>query len=108
MASWLTTGSTAPYLIVPALAGGAVIPSTASSTAYIGTAGNVWAYRTTDTFSTISGTSQYFTDGYRRGMRQYDVVIVCDINTPKFTMAYVSTVTSTASTGGASVAAFST
>ena len=106
MASWLTTGSTAPYLIVPAVAGGAVIPSSASSTAYIGTAGNVWVYRTTDAWSSVSG-AQYFTDGFRRGIRQYDVMFVCDVNTPKFTLAYVSSV-SLVSTGGATVLAFST
>ena len=100
--AWLTTGSTAPFLVVPALAGGFNPSSTAS---YIDTSGNFWIYRTTDGVSTVVG-SQYFTDGFRRGMRKYDIIAIADVSTPRFTWGYVSAL-STVSTGGATVSLFS-
>ena len=101
--AWLTTGSTQPFLVVPALAGGFATTSTA---AYIDTSGNFWVYRTTDAVSSVVGSS-YFIDGFRRGMRKYDIVAIADVNTPRFTWAFVSALT-TVSTGGATVLLFST
>jgi hypothetical protein len=88
--------------LVPALAGGFTPGSTLD---FIGTGGNVWAYRTTDTITQIVG-SQYFTDGFRRGMRKYDLVSLLDVTTPRATWSYVSAL-STVSTGGATVTLFS-
>ena len=99
MATWLNT-TTAPWLITAAVAGGFNAGSSV-------TGGNVWAYRTTDTLSTIVGATQYFTDGFRRGIRPYDAIIVLDTNTPKASWVYVTAVSSV-STGGATVLAFST
>ena len=79
--AWLTTGSTAPFLVVAPVGGGFNPSSTAS---YIDTAGNFWVYRTTDAFSTVIG-SNYFTDAFRRGMRKYDIVAIAEVNTPRFT-----------------------
>ena len=102
MASWLTTGSTAPFLVVAPVGGGFNPSSTAS---YIDTAGNFWVYRTTDAFSTVIG-SNYFTDAFRRGMRKYDIIAIADVNTPRFTWGYVSAL-STISTGAGTVSLFS-
>lgn len=100
--AWLTTGSTAPFLVVAPVGGGFNPSSTAS---YIDTAGNFWVYRTTDTITQVTGAA-YFGDGFRRGMRKYDIVAIADVGTPRFTWGYVS-VLSTVSTGGATVALFS-
>lgn len=103
MAMGLTTGSTAPFLMVPAVAGGFVGGSTA-------TAGNLWGYRTTDGVSSVVGSS-YFTDGWQRGMRKYDIIAIIDTNTPRLTWGFVSAVTTGAtpqSGGGATVLLFST
>lgn len=95
--------STAPYLVVAAVAGG---PNAGSSA----TAGNVWCYRTTDAFSTVVGTS-YFTDAYLRGIRKFDTMMIIDTNTPRATWAFVTAVTTATSSlqtgGGATVTLFS-
>lgn len=101
MAGWLTTGSTAPFLVVPAFGGGYNPASTASP---IDTSGNIWVYRTTEALATVLGTS-YFSDAQKRGMRKYDIVAICDVNTPKFTWSFVSAVSS--ATGYGTVTAFS-
>ena len=100
--AWLTTGSTTPFLIVAPVGGGFNPSSTAS---YIDTSGNTWVYRTTDAISSVVG-SQYFTDGFRRGMRKFDLVAIVDTNTPRATWSFVTTL-STVSTGGATVTLFS-
>ena len=100
--AWLTTGSTQPFLIVPAMGGGFNPSSTAS---YIDTSGNTWVYRTTDPFSTVVGAA-YFTDGYRRGMRKFDLVAIVDTNLSRAAWSVVTTL-STVSTGGATVSLFS-
>lgn len=37
----------------------------------------MWAYRTSDATGTVDAAG-YFTDGYARGMRQHDLVMVTD------------------------------
>ena len=99
--AYLTTGSTTPFLVLPAVGGGFSPSSTAS---YIDTAGNMWVYRTTDSSTAIAGTSQYFTDGFRRGIRKYDIMAIIDGT--RASWAWVSAL-STVSTGGATVTLFS-
>lgn len=55
----------------------------------------VWTYKSADPAGTVDG-SGYFTDGYKRGMRQFDLVIVIDTATPLITCHMVAGATASA------------
>jgi hypothetical protein len=59
--------------------------------------GNVWRYHSADALGTVSGSS-YFSNGYTKGMRKYDHVLVVDTGTTAFHQLMVSSVTTS---GGA-------
>ena len=54
----------------------------------------VWTYKSADAAATVAA-SGYFTDGYKRGMRQYDLVIVVDTATPLITSHMIVGATAT-------------
>jgi hypothetical protein len=72
-----------PFLIVPAVAGGAQGAAKG---------GNLYAYRSTDTVATVTGTTSYFGDGALEGMQVSDGVIVFDTVTPGVTLCSVNAV----------------
>lgn len=57
----------------------------------------VWAYSSADTDDTVNGAS-YFSNGVALGMNVGDLVIVYDTATPKVSMCYVASLSSTAAT----------
>ena len=59
--------------------------------------GNVWHYVSADPLATVAASS-YFSNGYKRGMRKYDHVMVVDTGTTAYHQLMVSSVT-TASGG---------
>lgn len=69
-----------PFLIVPAIAGGfsATISGLTAGSSDCG--GNVWAYRSSDAAATVAG-SNYFTDGWKLGMRKGDIVFITQFST---------------------------
>jgi hypothetical protein len=69
-----------PYLIVAAPAGGysaTIVGLTAGSS---DCGGNVWAYRSSDAAATVAG-SNYFTDGFKLGMRRGDLIFITQFST---------------------------
>ena len=86
-----------PYLVVAAVAGG-YNPSGQYG-------GNVWAFKTTDTLATVVASS-FISDGYKLGMRPYDIVTYIDQTSTKGYMLFVSAVTTTVSTGAATLTGF--
>lgn len=69
-----------PYLIVPAVGGGhgaAVAGLTVGSS---DCGGNVWAHRTTDTVTAVMA-ANYFTDGWKLGLRKMDIMFVTQVTT---------------------------
>ena len=91
--------SNAPFITLAAVAGGWIGGST-------NTVGNQWAYKSTDPVSTVIGSS-YFSNGVALGMRVADAMMVYDTTNTAATWCFVSAVSSL-STGGATVAKFST
>lgn len=83
-----------PYMVVAAVAGGANGGSS-------NTAGNLWAYKSSDPMSVVVGSS-YVSNGYKLGMRLYDPVMVFDTTNGAATWAFVTAVTTSmaASQGG--------
>lgn len=69
-----------PYLIVPAIAGGFGGTVLASVPGSSDCGGNVWAYRSSDAAATVAA-SNYFTDGYKLGMRKGDIVFITQFST---------------------------
>ena len=59
--------------------------------------GNVWRYHSADPLATVAASS-YFSNGYTRGVRKYDHILVVDTGTTAFHTLMVSSVT-TASGG---------
>lgn len=57
---------------------------------------SVWHYTNTDAHTDVDAAG-YFTDGYDRGMKLYDLVFVIDTDTATGTMHYVTTVSTTTS-----------
>lgn len=49
----------------------------------------IWIYRSTDDAATVDG-SGYFTDGYNRGMREGDLILVTDTDaSPPITTSHL-------------------
>lgn len=70
--------------------------------------GNVWFYSSTaDTLATVIGTS-YFTDGHKRGMRKYDMVLYNNIQSTQHHTLMVTSVTTGAGATAASITSSST
>lgn len=73
-----------PYLIVPAVAGGFGNFSTSVSGQVGGgssdVGGNVWAYRSSDALATVGG-ANYFTDGFKLGLRKGDIMFITQFST---------------------------
>lgn len=69
-----------PYQIVAAVGGGfgATIVNGVAGSSDCG--GNVWAYRSSDAVGTVMA-SNYFTDGFKLGMRKGDFVFVTQYST---------------------------
>ena len=86
-----------PFLIVPAVAGGFGNFSTSVSGAVAGgssdVGGNVWAYRSTDASATVAG-ANYFTDGFKMGMRKGDIVLITQFSTASAVSAFAVAVVS--------------
>ena len=63
--------------------------------------GNVWRYSSTaDPLATVIATS-YFSDGHKRGMRKYDLVLFADIGTTlNHTMMVTAVTTGAGATAG--------
>ena len=59
--------------------------------------GNQWFYRSADALGTVTASS-YFSDGFKRGMRKYDYVLIVDTGTTQPHSLMVNSV-STASGG---------
>ncbi len=76
------------YLLVPRLG---AAPSTSVSG---GIGGGLWGYTSSDPLATVVGSS-YFSDGFSRGMRKYDSVLMVDTNSSLTSLITVVTVTST-------------
>lgn len=69
-----------PYLIVPAVAGGfsgTVVNSVPGSS---DCGANFWAYRSTNTFAEAAA-ANFFSDGFKLGMRKGDIVFVVTYST---------------------------
>lgn len=69
-----------PYLIVPAVAGGFGGTILASVPGSSDCGGNVWAYRSSDAPATVAG-ANYFTDGFKLGMRKGDILFMSQFST---------------------------
>ena len=70
-----------PYLIVPAIAGGAGSPTISGLTqGSSDVGGNVWAYRSSDPAATVAG-ANYFTDGWKLGLRKGDIMFITQFST---------------------------
>lgn len=70
-----------PYLIVPAVAGGAGGPTISGLTGGSSDCGgNVWAYRSSDPAATVAGAG-YFTDGWKMGLRKGDIMFITQFST---------------------------
>lgn len=69
-----------PYQVVSAIGGGfgATISGLTAGSSDCG--GNIWAYRSSDAPATVAG-SNYFTDGFKLGMRRGDIVFVTQLST---------------------------
>jgi hypothetical protein len=93
-----------PFLIVAAIAGGNISIGTTNAPSFTG---NIWAYKSSDAFSTVNGSS-YFSDGYKRGMRVGDPVWIFDTTNTVANWSFVTAVTTSQSGsqggGGATVA----
>lgn len=63
----------------------------------LGGAGTVWVYKHTDADENATS-SGYFTDGVALGMAVGDIVLFIDSSTPKASLMFVSTLTSTGAT----------
>ncbi len=70
-----------PFLILPAVGGGfagTVVGAGGAGSSDCG--GNLWAYRSTDAAGTVAG-ANYFTDGFKLGMRKGDIVFITQVST---------------------------
>jgi hypothetical protein len=63
----------------------------------LGSGKNIWIYSSTDDDATTNGAS-YYSNGVALGMKVGDMVYVWDSTTPKGSVCYVASVTSTAAT----------
>lgn len=88
--------SEGPYLVSPAVAGGANVGSSRVG-------GNVWAYRSTHARATVI-TTGFFSDGDKRGMRVGDLVHVIVTSTAYVPTAMHTICVSSVSTNGATAA----
>ena len=87
-----------PFLVTAAVAGGF------NTSGQYG--GNVWGFKTTDALGTVVASS-FITDGFKLGMRPYDVVQFIDTTNALGYMLFVSAVTTSAgSTGAATLKGF--
>jgi len=90
-----------PYLTVAAVGGGFIAGSS-------DTAGQYWAYKSSDPIATVSTTAPYFTDGFKMGMRRGDVLalVVTSGSTPAalhhLLITHVTTAGASASVVGSS------
>jgi hypothetical protein len=92
-----SSSSNPPFLMsVPPIAGGFTVGSSDMR-------GGMWFYGSSDSIATVFAAG-YFTDGAARGMHRGDVVFVFDTNTPKYTVGFCSSV----STTGVSLSTFTT
>lgn len=62
-------------------------------------AGSIWMYKTADALATVLA-ADYFSDGFDRGMKADDSILITDTNLNQNVLCYMSTVTS----GGAATA----
>jgi hypothetical protein len=86
-----------PFLVTAAVAGGF------NRSGQYG--GNVWGFKTTDVFATVTASS-FIADGFVLGMRPYDIVQYIDTTNAYGYMLLVSAVTTSISTGGATLTGF--
>lgn len=69
-----------PFLLVGAVGGG-YAASVGGLTAGSSDCGsNVWAYRSTDTVTAVMA-SNYFSDGFKLGMRKMDIMFITQVTT---------------------------
>jgi lipid-binding SYLF domain-containing protein len=91
------SSASAPFLITAAVAGG------------FNTGGqygnNVWGFKTTDALATVVASS-FITNGFKLGMRPYDTVMFIDTTNTLGYMLFVSAVTTSVSTGAATLKGF--
>lgn len=87
-----------PFLVTAAVAGGF------NRSGQYG--GNVWGFKTTDALATVTASS-FITDGFALGMRPYDIVQYIDTTNAYGYMLLVSAVTTSVSTGAATLKGFS-
>lgn len=88
--------SVGPYLVSPAVAGGANAGSSVTGV-------NIWGYRSSDPLATVISTG-YFSDGDKRGMRPADVLHFIRVSTAAAPVAFHSICVSSVSTNGATAA----
>jgi hypothetical protein len=92
-----------PYLITPAVAGGfgGTILNSVPGSSDCG--GNVWAYRASDAPATVAG-ANYFTDGFKMGIRKGDIMFVTQFSTALAVSAFaITAVTSVGASSAATV-----
>jgi hypothetical protein len=69
-----------PYLVVPAVAGGAGASFVGGVVGSSDCGGSIWAYRSTDPAATVAGAG-YFTDGFKLGLRRGDIMFITQFST---------------------------
>jgi hypothetical protein len=92
-----------PFLITPAVAGGfgGTILNSVPGSSDCG--GNVWAYRSSDAPATVAA-ANYFTDGFRLGLRKGDIMFITQFSTLMAVNAFaITAVTSVGASSAATV-----